>query len=244
MVCLIGAGDSTKSTLLKAIEWTFWPTWNLIATDADFYQGDAENPIIIRSTFSEFQDKQLAEDKFGMYLRKPGIELDGTTNDEPEDGFPICLTIQLTIDASLEPKWEIVSNRQDPRSISHGDRRQLFIGVIGGNASRDLAWGKYSVLQKYADSKGVLHDAYTAAVRQVAKNADLSPLDSVSETLSDVGKKYGIGFSAEIKSRLLIQGGSFSSTVGLFDGDAPLSQFGTGSQRLLSMGFKYRRGTR
>lgn len=236
IVCLIGAGDSTKSTLLKAIEWVFWPTWNLVTTDADFFQGDTENPIIIRCTFSEFQEKLLSEDKFGMFLRKPGIKLDGMTDDEPKDGTPICLTMQLTIDASLEPKWEIVCNRQDPRAISHKDRRQLFVGTIGSNVSRDLAWGKYSILQKYADSKGVLHDAYTAAVRQVTKNADLSALDSVSETLSDVGKKYGIGFSAEIKSRLLLQGGSFSSNVGLFDGDAPLSQFGTGSQRLLSMG--------
>ena len=73
-------------------------------------------------------------------------------------------------------------------------------------------------------------------VREVAKNADLSALDSVSETLTEVGKKYGIDFNSEIKSRLLIQGGSISSNVGLFDGDAPLSQFGMGSQRLLSMG--------
>lgn len=236
IVCLIGAGDSTKSTLLKAIEWTFWPTWNLTASDADFYQGDAENPIIIRCTFSEFSKKLLAEDKFGMYLRKPGIELNGTTNDEPEDGLPICLTIQLTIDASLEPKWEIVCNRQEPRVISHADRRQLFVGAIGGNVSKDMVWGKYSVLQKYADSKGVLHDAYTAAVREISKNADLSALDTISATLTDVGRKYGVGFASEIKSRLQIQGNSFSTTVGLFEGDAPLSQFGTGSQRLLSMG--------
>ena len=236
MVCLIGAGDSTKSTLLKAIEWTFWPTWNLIATDADFYQGDAESPIIIRCTFSEFQDKLLAEDKFGLYLRKPWITPEDGPNDEPIDGLPTCLTIQLTIDAALEPKWEIICNRLEPRTISHVDRRQLFVGAIGNNTSKDMTWGRYSVLQKYADSKGVLHDAYTAAVREISKNADLSALDTISATLTDVGRRYGVGFASEIKSRLQIQGNSFATTVGLFEGDAPLSQFGTGSQRLLSMG--------
>ena len=30
VICMIGAGDSTKSTILKAIEWVFWPSWNLI----------------------------------------------------------------------------------------------------------------------------------------------------------------------------------------------------------------------
>ena len=236
MICLIGAGDSTKTTILKAIEWVFYPTWNLVANDSDFYLGDTENPIIIRATFTEFPDKFIAEDKFGLYLRRPWITSEDGLNDEPEDGFPVCLTIQLTIDASLEPKWEIICNRLEPRTISHTDRRQLFVGVIGNNASRDMAWGRYSVLQKYADSKGILHDAYTTAVREASKNADLSALDGISATLTDVGKKYGVEFAAEIKSRLQIQGNSFATTVSLFDGDAPLSQFGTGSQRLLSMG--------
>ena len=236
ILCLIGAGDSTKSTILKAIEWVFWPTWNLTTTDTDFYQGNTESPIIIRGTITEFPEKLLAEEKFGMYLRRPGVKYDKDTDDEPKDDLPICLTIQLTIDGSLEPKWEIVCNNQEPRNISHTDRKQFFVGVIGSNIAKDLVWGKYSVLQKYADSKGVLHEAYTIAVREAAKNANLSALDSVSGTLSDIGRKYGIDLSDEIKSRLLIQGGSFSSTVGLFDGNAPLSQFGVGSQRLLSMG--------
>ena len=236
IICLIGAGDSTKSTLLKAIEWVFWPSWNLNPSDLDFYHGNTESPIIIRGTFTEFPEKLLAEDKYGLYLRSPGAKCDEGTDDEPKDGLPVCLTIQLTIDSSLEPKWEIICNRKEARIISYHDRKQLFVGMIGSNVSKDLTWGKYSVLQKYADSKGVLHEAYTIAVREAAKNANLNALDRVSATLSDVGKKYGVVLSEEIKSRLLIQGGSFSSTVGLFDGDAPLNQFGTGSQRLLSMG--------
>lgn len=36
IICIIGAGDTTKSTLLKAIEWAFWPSWNLTAFDTDF----------------------------------------------------------------------------------------------------------------------------------------------------------------------------------------------------------------
>lgn len=236
IICLIGAGDSTKSTLLKAVEWLFWPTWNLSVADADFYHCDPSNTIIIRGTFTEFSDKLLADDKFGMYLRRPGVEFKDGVNDEPCDGKPLCLAMQLTIDSSLEAKWEIVCNREEPRNISHNDRRQLYVGTIGNDTAKDLEWGKYSVLQKYADAKGVLHHAYTTVVRNAAKDADLSELDNVSETLSNVGKHYGIGFNSKIKNRLLIQGSSFSSTVVLFDGDAPLTQFGTGSQRLLSMG--------
>ena len=86
VICLIGAGDSTKSTILKAIEWNLWPTWNLVACDNDFYNGDTNSPIIIRGTFTEIPDALLAEDKFGLYLRSNGTELNPDVNDEPLTG--------------------------------------------------------------------------------------------------------------------------------------------------------------
>lgn len=236
VICMIGAGDSTKSTILRAIEWVFWPTWNLIACDNDFYNCDTSNHIVIRGTFKEIPSKLLSEDKFGLYLRRPHVLLAPGINDEPEDGSDYCLTIQLTIDGTLEPKWEVVCNRKEARPISHSDRKLLSVANVGGNCAKDMVWGKYSVLQKYADAKGVLHDAHTAALREIASHADLHALDEVGETLVNVGQQYGVGFESDIKNKMFIQNGSFSSSVGLFDGNTPLNQKGTGSQRLLSMG--------
>lgn len=236
VICMIGAGDSTKSTILKAIEWVFWPSWNLIACDNDFFRCDTSTPIIIRGTFKEIPPKLIAEDKFGLYLRKPHVLLSPDINDEPEDEGDFCLTIQLTIDSTLEPKWEVVCNRKEARPISHTDRKLLSIANVGNNCAKDMVWGKYSVLQKYADAKGVLHDAHTAALREIATHADLHALDDVGDTLISVGQQYGVDFEAQIKNKMFIQNGSFSSSVGLFDGNTPLNQKGTGSQRLLSMG--------
>ena len=233
---MIGAGDSTKSTILKAIEWVFWPSWNLIACDNDFYGCDTSTPIIIRGTFKEIPPKLISEDKYGLYLRKPHVLLNSDINDEPEDKDDFCLTIQLTIDSTLEPKWEVVCNRKEPRPISHSDRKLLSVSNVGNNCAKDMVWGKYSVLQKYADAKWVLHDAHTAALREIASHADLRALDDVSETLILVGQQYGVDFEAQIRNKMFIQNGSFSSSVGLFDGNTPLNQKGTGSQRLLSMG--------
>lgn len=199
IACIIGAGDSTKSTLLKAIEWAFWPSWNLIVNDTDFYHEDTSNSIIVRCSFSEFPSKLMAEDKFGLYLRKPNTEIAEGINDEPDDGSPYCLTIQLTVDSMLEPKWEIVCNRLEPKPISQTDRRTLPFGVVGEDCSKDMVWGKYSILQKYANAKGVLHEAYTAALRDVAEKADLSKLDDIATTLIDIGKKYGVGFENELR---------------------------------------------
>lgn len=236
MICLIGAGDSTKSTLLKAIEWILWPTWNLIASDNDFYNCDTTAPIVLRGTFTELPAKLLSEEKYGFYLRKPGSISEFGIDDEPLEEQPKCLTIQLTIDETLEPKWEVICNRKEAKPISHTDRKLFSIGKIGGNCAKDLVWGKYSVLQKYADAKGVLHDAHTIALREIANQADFPALDEVGEVLTTVGQQYGVGFESDIKNRLIIQNGSFSSSVGLFDGKTPLNQRGTGSQRLLSMG--------
>lgn len=236
VICMIGAGDSTKSTVIKAIEWVFWPSWNLIACDNDFYGCDTSVPIIIRGTFKEIPSKLITEDKFGLYLRKPHVLFEPGVNDEPEDGGNSCLTIQLTIDSTLEPKWEVVCNRKEARPISHSDRKLLSVANVGNNCAKDMVWGKYSVLQKYADAKGVLHDAHTAALREIASHADLHTLDDVGETLISVGQQYGVGFESQIKNKMFIQNGTFSSSVGLFEGNTPLNQKGTGSQRLLSMG--------
>ena len=236
VLCLIGAGDNTKSTILQAIEWILWPSWNLSASDSDFYECDTSSPIVLRGTFSELPERLLTEDKYGLYLRNPDVPLEAGRDDEPSDNLPVCLTVQLTIDNSLEPKWEIVCNRNEPKIISLADRKSIIANKIGNNCSKDMLWGKYSVLQKYADSKGIIHDVQTSALRDIAQNADLHALDGITEMVKNIGKEYGVGFKGEVSNHMQIQGISFSTSVGLFDGKAPLSQRGLGSQRLLSMG--------
>lgn len=243
LICLIGAGDSTKSTILKAIEWVTWPSWNLIVSDNDFYDCDTSVPIVIRGSFKEVPLNLISEDKFGMYLRKPYVLIEHGVNDEPEDGEDFCITIQLTIDSTLEPRWEVVCNRKEARQISHTDRKLLSVANIGGNCSKDMVWGKYSVLQKYADAKGLLHDAQMLALREIANHADLHALDEIGSTLVSIGQHYGVNFESSIINKMLIQNGSFSSSVGLFDGNKPLNQKGTGSQRLLSMGLNIKAAT-
>ncbi|MEE0740653.1 AAA family ATPase [Ruminococcus sp.] len=48
LICLIGAGDSTKSTVLTAIHFTLWPSWNLIISSSDFYECNTEEHIVIK----------------------------------------------------------------------------------------------------------------------------------------------------------------------------------------------------
>lgn len=66
--------------------------------------------------------------------------------------------------------------------------------------------------------------AHTAALREIATHADLHALDDVGDTLISVGQQYGVDFEAQIKNKMFIQNGSFSSSVGLFDGNTPLNK--------------------
>lgn len=235
IVCMIGAGDSGKSTLLTAIEWSLWPSWSLIATDTDFYNCDTTTPIEITVSITELPKAMIKEDKFGLYLRDYD-KAKSQGDDEPTETGTTILTIQLTIDDTLEPKWNVITNRTDPKPVSQKDRRLLSFGVVGFDHEKDFQWGRGSILQKYADSREALHTAFTQAMREAVKNTSLEELDQMAPTLKEVGKQYGVGFKGEIHNRLLMQNGSYSTTVGVFDEKVPFAQRGLGSKRLLSIG--------
>ena len=235
IICLIGAGDSGKSTLLAAIEWALWPSWSLVATDTDFYNCDTSVPIEITVSITELPESLKKEDKFGLYLRD-FVKVCLGEDDEPIDSGTTILTIQLTIDDSLEPKWNVITSRTDPKTISQKDRRQLSFGVVGFDYEKDFQWGRGSILQKYADSREALHSAFTQSMRAAIENTSLEALDQMAPTVKEVGKQYGVGFNGEIHNRLLMQNGSYSTTVGVFDDKVPFAQRGLGSKRLLSIG--------
>ena len=235
IICLIGAGDSGKSTLLAAVEWALWPSWSLVATDTDFYNCDTSVPIEITVSITELPESLKKEDKFGLYLRD-FVKVCLGEDDEPIDSGTTILTIQLTIDDSLEPKWNVITSRTDPKTISQKDRRQLSFGVVGFDYEKDFQWGRGSILQKYADSREALHSAFTQSMRAAIENTSLEALDQMAPTVKEVGKQYGVGFNGEIHNRLLMQNGSYSTTVGVFDDKVPFAQRGLGSKRLLSIG--------
>ncbi len=237
LICVIGSGDSCKSTLLKAIEWCLWPSWSLNANDLDFFNGDINKPIIIESSISEIPEDLLTEDKYGLYLRDPDAVILGKENDEPVADHSPILTIRLTIDNTLEPVWTVVTNRSEPRQISQKDRRLLSLGVVGLDYDKDFSWGRTSALQYYSgSSKEALHTAYMLAMRNAVENTDLTALDSKTTDIKNIGKEYGVAFKGDIHNKLLMQNSSYSTTVGLFDERVPFSMRGLGSKRLLSIG--------
>lgn len=231
---------------MKAIEWALFPSWNLVATDNDFYNSKSESPIIITASVSELPATLLKEDKFGLYLRDLDKVIQNEDNDEPTDTGTMVLTIRLTIDSTLEPKWEVITKRTDPKGISNKERKLMAFGVVGIETERDFQWGRGSALHKRIDSRDALHNAYTEAMRNAVISTTLDTLDEAVTVLRDIGKQYGVDFSGKLHNQLLMQNNSFSTTAGLFDENVPFSQRGLGSKRLLSIGMNvsaYEEGT-
>lgn len=251
LVCLIGAGDSTKTTILNAIEWLLWPNWSLVATDNDFYNCDVTNAIVIEGTFTEIPDKLKSEDKFGLFLRNDSFVLENESassqqqSDEPLDGQNIFLSIRLTIDEYLEPKWEVICNtdRNEPKLISSADRRLFASGRVGINCEKDLGWGKYSILQKHIDSKNELQNTYAQQIRVATSTLKLDSLDAISKDIISIRNDYGVNIGENIHNKLMLQSSKLSSALCLYDDNSPLKQKGFGTQRLISIGLNIENST-
>ena len=151
----------------------------------------------------------MKEDKFGLFLRDGKKLANAETSaavededDEPESLDSAVLTLRLTIDSSLEPKWTVITNRSEPKPISHRDRAMLSFGSVGYDHEKDFRWGRTSILQKYSDSKDALHDAFTEAMRSAVANTSLKSLDDVSDAVIAAGEQYGVSFNGEIHNNL------------------------------------------
>ena len=115
LVCLLGPGDSTKSTILDAVDYTLAPRRNIDFDDADFYDLDTTEPIEITVTVGPVPESLKRDDKFGMDIR--GWGSDGL-HDEPEDEDELVLSVRLRIEPSLDATWAVVNDRNtDGRAI-------------------------------------------------------------------------------------------------------------------------------
>lgn len=68
-ICLIGRGDSGKSTLLEAIAAVMSPNWSYKFYDTDFYNWNTDNPVVIEVSLYDVPDDLLKVSKFGLYKR-------------------------------------------------------------------------------------------------------------------------------------------------------------------------------
>lgn len=246
--CLIGPGDSGKSSVLDAIDLCLGARRQLQFTDADFHRLDVSKPIKIQITVGELDDSLKNFDAYGMYVRSFDAST-GNVEDEPDKDGETVLTIQLAVESDLEPSWSLLSARATAqglaRNLNWGDRVRLAPTRIGNIADYHLGWRKGSVLNKLTDEEA---DA-SAALVKAARDARIAFGDEAQEKLGDTlaivtetAKELGIPIGDDIKAMLDAHSVSFSGgTISLHDGEGiPLRGLGIGSTRLLIAGLQKR----
>ena len=155
-VCLIGRGDSGKTTILQAINIVLYPNWNYTFSDTDFYNGEIDNPIEIEVSLYDLPIELLTDSKFGLHkrlLNSDGKIIDDLSQEDSEDNKDI-LTIKLKVEKDLEPKWFITNNRdnQEDVEIRSNDRAKLNVFLVSDYIDRHFTWSKgnplYSLLKQ------------------------------------------------------------------------------------------------
>lgn len=246
--CLIGPGDSGKSSILDAIDFCLGARRNIQFSDADFYRLEVENPISISVTIGELDDGLKNFDAYGMYVR--GFDKQsGEIEDEPEKDTETVLTVRLAVGNDLEPSWSLVSERADAlglsRNLSWRDRVRLAPTRIGVMADHHLGWRRDSVLNRVSDERADASAALAKAARDARAAFGDEAQDQLGETLdivSATAKELGVSIGEKIKAMLDANSVSFSGgTISLHDEDGiPLRGLGIGSTRLLIAGLQRR----
>lgn len=237
-ICLIGAGDSTKSTILEAIEYALSPRWNITFEDTDFYDLDVNQKIEINLTFGQFADEFLSDQKYGQFLR--GWSVQDGFNDEPKESDEIVLTLSLQVTKDFEPKWLIVNDRLlDEKRMSSSDRALLGMSYLGAYTGRHLSWSSGSALSAMTGEELKLNQILAEAARNIRDKIDLSSLEDITRVVNEaerLGKSVGVVPRNGIKANVDIKRFTIKeSGVALHDGNVPLRLSGNGTQRLMGM---------
>lgn len=244
--CLIGPGDSGKSSILDAIDFCLGARRSIQFTDADFHMLDVERSITITVTLGELDDALKNLDTYGMFVR--GFDAaTGEVADEPEKDTETVLSLRLTVRSDLEPSWALVSERAEAQGVSRnltwGDRVRLTPTRIGAMADYHLGWRRGSVLNRVSEERADASAALAKAARDARAAFGEEVQDQLGETLavvSTTARELGIPIGENIKAMLDAHSVSFGGgTISLHDeGGIPLRGLGVGSTRLLIAGLQ------
>lgn len=250
--CIIGPGDSGKSTVLDAIDLCLGARKLAQFTDDDFYNLDVDKPISISLTLGDLDDDLKNLDTYGLYLRGFNPET-GDTTDEPEKDCEIVLTINLTVGSDLDPVWSLISDRAKTqnasRNLSWGDRLRIAPTRIGYMTDFNLGWRKGSILNRLADEEASASAALAKAARDARQAFGGNAETQLGETLRIVGEtahELGIGVGDNVHALLDAHSVSFGAgSIALHDEQGvPLRNLGLGSSRLLIAGLQRKASVR
>ncbi|HWV82289.1 MAG TPA: AAA family ATPase [Hyphomicrobiaceae bacterium] len=244
--CLIGPGDSGKSTILDAIDFCLGARRTLTFCDDDFHRLQLNQPIQVAVTLGELDSHLRSMEAYGLYLRGFNFQ-SRDIEPEPGAGLDTVLTIELIVGDDLEPQWRLVSERAaalgQSRNLSWADRMGLAPTRLGQSGEHNLSWRRGSILNKISEERA----SAASAIAQAARDARIAfgdkAKDQLAEALAAVqttAGRLGVPISGQVQALLDAHGVNFTGgTISLHGGDGvPLRGLGLGSVRLLVAGLQ------
>jgi putative ATP-dependent endonuclease of the OLD family len=245
--CIIGAGDSCKTTILTALDYALSPRTALTFDDSDFFNQDISQDIVIQVTLADWDETQpsirsfFQESKFGQY--KSGLA-DAGPLPEPQADNVVAVSISLRVDKSLEPRWSVVRGRderddQDRKAIYAGDRSALALSRLDIFSDVHFTWSRNTVLTRLSAANEANLGAVLAGLAREMRQSDISQQESIVEcqaiadTVKTEAQNVGVNL-AGLTPKIDIQRQSMSAgAVSLHENNVPLRNKGSGSKRLI-----------
>lgn len=228
LVGLVGAGDSTKTTLLDAIGLVLNPNYNPQFSDADFFAFDLTKNIVIEAVITQLPDNLVKESQLGK--DRSGVMPDGSLVHDPVDDAEECLVVRLTVTPELEPTWEVTRPESDDvRPITANHRRQLGFFRLGERPDFHLRWARGSALSDLTGGDGassVVLDAHRDA-RAAVFNAQPNALHAAAEAAQKSARDFGAAVFSGLRPGLEPGSAASAQALILHDGDVPLSRLRT-----------------
>ncbi len=244
VLCLIGRGDSTKSTILEALRRVFYPQWNLDFDDADFHQCNPSNAIRIQVVLGNIPDEFRDLESYGHWLCGWNSET-LQREDDPGDGLEDALRIRLSVGKDLEPSWSVIKNDDDEGiAFRANDRGKAAVTLIGAISDRHLTWSRGSILGQLTTEENIaslLADAGRGAksALEARRIQTLTNFDAVASKAETTAKSLGVVVASSYKAQLDTDAMNIKvGGLSLHDGEMPLRQLGLGSKRMLTIGLQ------
>ncbi|RCV86947.1 ATP-dependent nuclease [Billgrantia montanilacus] len=239
--CLIGPGDSCKTTVLDAIEIGLSPRFGYTGSDPDLFGCDPTSKPAICLTLVDLPEELIVEHKYGLYLRG-WSEAAKKIDDEQAEGDIPALTVKALLDPeTLEWSWEVFNERLEGELPRLGFKDAKLIGPnrLGEYADRHLTWGRNSVLGRLEKGPNA-SELLASSVRQAKASfaaGDRTSFDDVVKLAEKVGADFLVPKTQGYEAQLDIHSGMLASgAVSLHDGSMPLRTLGSGSSRLMVAG--------
>ena len=237
LVCLVGPGDSTKTTLLDAMGLVLSRSYRPQFSDADFYNCDTSQSIVIEAVVTHLPDGLVEERAFGK--ERSGLLADGTLVHDPVTNADECLIVRLTVDASLEPIWQVVRpGESEGRPISAAQRAQLGFFRVGEYVDLHLRWGRASALTALTESRSSASSAILDAHRETRRAVFAAPpaeLQAAADVVKARAHALGSARYSNLRPGLDPIDGFTTHSLVLHDHEIPLTNHGLGTRRLTSL---------